>query len=284
MAHFAKMLLGATLALGLALPALADTAAPAPTAETVVATVNGTKITLGEMVAMRDQLPAQYKNVPNETLFKAILDQLIQQTLLQQSVAGKLSALEKLELANTERAFVANTVLQGIASAATSDEALKAAYDKQYANTTPGLEYHAAHILVPTEQEAKDIKAKLDAGGDFAALAKEDSKDGSASQGGDLGWFGLGMMVKQFEDAVVALKPGEVSAPVQTQFGWHIIKLIETRPAKKPTLDEVKQELSQTLQQDAVGAKLKTLTDAAKIERTDAGIDPNLLSDTTLVK
>ncbi|WP_241559910.1 peptidylprolyl isomerase [Solirhodobacter olei] len=306
MLKIAKLCLAGALALCMATPVMADSAtattsgstttaadaAPSTTnsktgatvtAKTVVATVNGQKITLGEMIALRDQLPPQYKQLDDAVLFKGILDQIIQQTMLEQSVAGKLSTRQQLQLANTKRAFVANLVLEGVTADATSEKALQAAYDKKFANFQPGLEYHAAHILVPTEKEAKDIKAQLDKGADFATLAKKDSKDGSAQNGGDLGWFGAGMMVKPFEDAVMKLKPGQISDPVQTQFGWHIIKLIATRPAKKPTLDDVRNDLAKQLQSEAVAAKIKTLTDGAKIEKTDSGIDPKLLSDESLI-
>ncbi|MDE3028402.1 MAG: peptidyl-prolyl cis-trans isomerase, partial [Paracoccaceae bacterium] len=117
----------------------------------------------------------------------------------------------------------------------------------------------------------------------FAALAKANSKDGSAANGGDLGWFGLGMMVKPFEDAVVKLKPGQISDPVQTQFGWPIIKLDETRPAKTPTIDQVKDELTKQIEQAAVTAKIDALTKDAKITRSDTGIDPKVLQDETLI-
>jgi peptidyl-prolyl cis-trans isomerase C len=302
MSKLTQLCLGAVFALGLASPVLADgttatvtdtTAAPAApamdangkpvTADTVVATVNGTKITVGEMIAMRGQLPAQYQQLPDDVLFKGILDQLIQQTTLEQSVEKTITKKDALGLANTKRAFLANVALTTVTAAAVTDAALQAAYDAKYASVDPGVEYHAAHILVPSEQEAKDIKAKLDAGGDFAQLAKDNSKDGSAQDGGDLGWFGVGMMVKPFEDAVVAMKPGQVSDPVQTQFGWHIIKLEETRPAKKPALADVKDDLSKQIEQDAVTAKIKALTDAAKIDRTDTGIDPSVLQNTALL-
>jgi peptidyl-prolyl cis-trans isomerase C len=279
MSKLTKLCLGAAVAFCLATPVLAAD----PTADTVVATVNGTNITLGNMIALRDQLPAQYKQLPDDVLFKGILDQLIQQTTLAQSLGDKLSKKDTLALENTRRAYLANEVLTGVTSAAVTPEALKAAYDAKYANAVPATEYHAAHILVPTEKEAKDIKAKLDAGGDFAALAKANSKDGSAANGGDLGWFGLGMMVKPFEDAVVKLKPGQISDPVQTQFGWHIIKLDETRPAKTPTLDEVKAELTKQIEQAAVTAKIDALSKDAKITRSDTGIDPKVLQDETLL-
>ena len=103
----------------------------------------------------------------------------------------------------------------------------------------PEEEIHARHILVATEAEAKEIKERLKKGEDFATVAKEKSKDPSA-EGGDLGFFGRGQMLKPFEDAAFALKDGEISDPVQTQFGWHIIKVEEKRTRPLPTFDQVK--------------------------------------------
>ena len=275
------------MSLSLAAPALADTtpAPKAPTADTVVATVNGTDITLGSMIALRDQLPAQYKQLPDDVLFNGILDQLIQQELLSQSVKGKLSKADQLALANSQRAFIASTVLNKVEKAALTDDALKQAYDAKYANFKPETEYHAAHILVKTEQEAKDLKAKIDGGADFAELAKKDSKDpGSAAHGGDLGWFGKGMMVKPFEDAVTTMKPGEVAGPIKTQFGWHLIKLEGTRPSTPPKLDDVRDDLSKEIGQKAVTDALAKLKDGAKITKDDKGIDPAVLKDQTLLQ
>lgn len=303
MPKLTKLCLGSVIALGLAMPAFAagansgasatvtdakpstvnsKTGTPV-TADTVLATVNGTQITVGDVIALAGQLPAQYKQLPPDTLFKGVLSQLVQQTLLQQSVEKSLTKKDQLELANNKRAFMANIALVAAVKDAVTPAALKAAYDAKYAKATPGTEYHAAHILVPTEKEALDLEAKLKAGADFATLAKENSKDGSAQQGGDLGWFGAGMMVKPFEDAVMKLKAGEISAPVKTQFGWHIIKLEGTRPAKLPTLEEVTPELTKQLEQDAVAAKIKTLSETAQITHSDAGVDPAIVMDTNLL-
>ncbi|MFC2967016.1 peptidylprolyl isomerase [Acidimangrovimonas pyrenivorans] len=290
MSKQAKFWLGVALSLSLAAPALADTAATttdakAPTADTVVATVNGTDITLGSMIALRDQLPAQYKQLPDDVLFKGILDQLVQQELLAQSAKGKLTKKDKIALANSERAFIASTMLNRVEKAAITEDALKKAYDAKYADFKPDTEYHAAHILVKTEKEAEDLKAKIDGGADFAKLAEADSKDpGSAKRGGDLGWFGKGMMVKPFEDAVTKMKPGEVVGPIKTQFGWHLIKLMDTRPTKPPKLDAVRGELSKKIGQEAVAAELAKLKDGAKITENDKGIDPAVLKDQTLLK
>ncbi len=274
----AVLLLGTALATGTVAPAMAE----GETADTVVATVNGTNITLGQVIALGQRLPQQYQSMPDDALFKGIVDQLVQQTALAQSLDGKLTKADEINLENNRTGYLASNVVQAAAAAAVTPEALQKAYDAKYATVTPGTEYHAAHILVADEAKAKDLKAQIDGGADFAELAKANSSDGSAASGGDLGWFGVGMMVKPFEDAVVKMQPGQVSDPVQTQFGWHIIKLEETRPAAVPTLDEVKAELSNELQNQAVEAKVKEITDAAKIEKVE-GIDPKLLRDQNLI-
>lgn len=281
MAKAMRFLAGAALVAGLALPVWAQ---DAPTADTVVATVNGTAITLGHMIVTRESLPEQYKTLPPETLFKGILDQLVQQTTLEQSMEGKLTKRDALQMENDKRGYVSSVALQAVVLGAVTDEALQAAYDARFAAATPQTEYSAAHILVDTEEKANELKAQLDGGADFAELAKANSTDtGSGAAGGDLGWFGLGMMVKPFEEAVVAAEIGKVTAPVKSDFGFHLILVKETRVAAQPTLDDLRDELAAELEQKAIEAHVATLTAAAKVEKPGEGIDPALLGDLTLL-
>lgn len=281
MATAKRILAGAVLAIGLALPALAE---DAPTADTVVATVNGTVITLGHMIAARESLPEQYKALPPDVLFKGILDQLVQQTVLEQAVEGKLTRAQNLQLENETRGYLSGIALQQAVEGAVTDEALQAAYDARFKDAAPQTEYHAAHILVDSEEKANELKAQLEGGASFADLAKANSTDpGSGANGGDLGWFGLGMMVKPFEEAVVAAPVGKVVGPVKTDFGWHLILVSETRVAAQPTLDDLREELASEIQQKAIEAKVGELTAAAKIEKPGEGLDPALLADTTLL-
>jgi peptidyl-prolyl cis-trans isomerase C len=275
----AALAVGALLALAPAPGLAADV-----TAETVVATVNGTVITLGNVIAMRESLPDQYQQLPDETLYTGILEQLIQQTALAEAAEPDLTRRDLINLENQSRAYKAGALLQDVVIGAVTDEAIQAAYDArvQGLSAAPLVEYNASHILVATEAEAADLRAQLDGGADFAELAAAHSSDGSAPGGGSLGWFGPGMMVKPFEDAVVALKPGEIGGPVQTQFGWHLIKLDETRNASVPSLDELRDELAGQIEQQSVEAFIKSKTDAATITRID-GIDPALLRDQTLL-
>jgi len=231
----------AALGLVLALPVAAQDA----DADTVVATVNGTEITVGHMIVARATLPDQYKQLPDDVLFRGILDQLIQQTALSASLTTEPPKRVELSLENERRSLLAGEVVETVLAEDVSEEALQAAYDEKYAAVDASEEYNASHILVETEEEAKAIKEQLDGGADFAEMAKEKSTGPSGPNGGALGWFGTGMMVPPFEAAVIAMKPGDISDPVKTQFGWHIVTLLETRKKEAPSLDEVREELMQ---------------------------------------
>ncbi|AVW92492.1 peptidylprolyl isomerase [Celeribacter baekdonensis] len=245
------------------------------TAQTVVATINGTQITVGHLIAARQSLPPQYQSLTDEQLYDGILNQIVQQEILKQS-AGEIGEALKYQIENEERVVIAGSMLEIIAKEAVNDASLKAAYDAKFAEFEPGREYHAAHILVETEDEAKALIADLDAGADFADLAREKSTGPSGPNGGDLGWFGLGMMVPEFEQVVVGMEEGTVSAPVQTQFGWHVIKLMETRLSEVPPLTDVQDELAAEIQDKAIQDKIATLESDGSVERVD-GIDPSVL-------
>jgi peptidyl-prolyl cis-trans isomerase C len=286
MAKAMRFLASAALMAGLALPVWT---APAfaqdtPTADTVVATVNGTAITLGHMIVAREALPEQYKALPADVLFKGIMDQLVQQTALEQSMEGKLTRRDMLHLDNEKRGYVSARALEAVVLGAVTDEALQAAYDARFKDAAPQTEYNAAHILVADEAKAKELLAQLEAGADFAELAKTNSTDtGSGAVGGDLGWFGLGMMVKPFEDAVVAAEIGKVAGPVQSDFGFHLILVKETRIAAQPTVDDIRDELAAEIEQKAIEAHVTEVTAAAKVEKPGEGIDPALLGDLGLL-
>ena len=280
MAKAMRFMAGMALSIALAAPALAQD----PTADTVIATVNGTNITLGNMIVARESLPEQYKTLPADVLFKGILDQLVQQTVLEQSMGDKLTKKDTLQLENDRRSYLSNAALKPVVEAAVTDAALQKAYDEKFKDAKPATEYHAAHILVDSEAKANELKAELAKGAKFADLAKANSTDtGSGAQGGDLGWFGLGAMVKPFEDAVVAAKVGEVTGPIKSDFGWHLILVSETRIAAKPTLDQMRDELAQGIEQKVVEDHIKALTEAAKIEKPGEGVDPKFLGDVTLL-
>tara|TARA_R110002094_G_scaffold205909_4_gene176641 strand:+ start:605 stop:1453 length:849 start_codon:yes stop_codon:yes gene_type:complete len=251
-----------------------------PGLDTVVATVNGTDITLGHMIIARATLPEQYQSLPDEVLFTGILDQLVQQSALADSFEGDLPPRVTLSLDNEARSLKAGEVIEGVMSAPVSQEALQATYDAQYTNAEPESEYNASHILVETLEEAKAIKMDLDGGADFATMAREKSTGPSGPGGGSLGWFGLGMMVPTFEQAVVTMDIGDVSDPVETQFGWHIIKLNETRTTEAPDLESVREELELQIRQTAAQDTIEKITAEADVDRTpSADLDPALIKN-----
>ncbi|RVV97874.1 peptidylprolyl isomerase [Mesobaculum littorinae] len=259
----------------------AQTPASDVTADTVVATVNGTDITVGHMVVLGERLPEQYQSLPDEVLYDGILEQLIQQTALG-AQAGDPTERTELVLENERRALVAQQVIEEAARTAVTEEAVQAAYEEAFADAEPQTEWNASHILVESEEEAQAIIEELDGGADFATLAEERSTGPSGPSGGELGWFGPGMMVAPFEEAVQALETGEISDPVETQFGWHVLKLNETRQKDAPPLEEVRGEIEQQVQQAAVEALIAEATANVDVTEGDTQIDPAVIRDSSL--
>lgn len=280
--HLAAFAIALNLSASLSSTAMAE---DAPTASTVVATVDGTEITLGHMILTRQALPPEYNQLPADLLFKGILDQLVQQTALASSYDGDAPRRVVLAMENNERSMIAAEEVGRVLQTAVTEAAIEEAYKATYDSADQESEFKAAHILVETEDEAKALVEELNGGADFAALAKEKSTGPSGPNGGALGWFGKGMMVPEFENAVLAMEPGAISAPVKTQFGWHVIKLEETRIKQAPPLDQVRDELRVKLEQDAVKAHIDALVEKATVNTSGSeGIDPALLSNTQLLE
>ncbi|MVO16562.1 peptidylprolyl isomerase [Parasedimentitalea huanghaiensis] len=279
---------GITFLSGVAMSALLMLPVPAtaaPHANTVVAVVNGEEITIGHMILSRATLPAQYQQLPADVLYNAILDQLIQQTALKQALHGEVPHYIELSLENESRSLLAAEVIETVMRKATTEEDLLAAYEAEYSDGDGGDEFNASHILVETEEEAQIVKLELDAGANFATLAQEKSTGPSGPSGGELGWFGKGRMVPEFEEAVLKLKSGEVSDPIQTQFGWHVIILNERRKTSAPEFEAVREELATKLQNEAVEARVNELTTSAEIERPEVeDLDPAILQNLDLVR
>jgi peptidyl-prolyl cis-trans isomerase C len=244
---------------------------------TVVATVNGTKLTLAHMLDIKRQLPQQYKNLEDSVLFNGIIEQLIQQQLLASSVETPPSWLPTA-MENQERNLLSTIVIDDIRAGALSETALQSAYDAKFPAGGGEEEYQASHILLETEDKARELLKLLDAGADFATLAQEHSTGPSGPRGGDLGWFGKGQMVPDFENAVLSMTPGTYAGPVQTQFGYHLILLTDRRVMARPSLEEVRGELEVELQNAAVETHLRALMDGADVTLSSDGIDPSVLS------
>ncbi|MBB5514025.1 peptidyl-prolyl cis-trans isomerase C [Rubricella aquisinus] len=288
MTHLAKAFGAVCLPMLTALPLYAqtttetpaETPVQAPSLATVLATVNGTDITLGHVVSLRGSLPEQYRQFPAEVLYPGLIDQLIDQTLLaNKAEADGLAALPGVTqtLENERRGLLANLGLEALLDAAVTDEALQAAYEEAISGMEQTEEFNASHILVETEEEANALVTRLENGADFAALAREASIGPSGPNGGNLGWFGPGQMVPTFDATVQALTVGEISAPVETQFGWHVVILNDQRLAPLPTLAELSGQLGDQLRQQTVRNEIESLRDAAEITETALDVDPSIL-------
>ena len=256
----------------------------AVSAETVLARVNGEAITLGHMLLVRESLPNEYKSLPDRQLFDGILEQLVQQTILSQKSPSPDSLQIRLTLENDRRLMRAARMIEQWSEQPISEGAIQDAYEAAYSGVDQGLEYKAAHILVETETAALELIDKVNAGEEFAALARDFSTGPSGPRGGDLGWFGKGMMVPPFEQAVIELEVGEVSKPVKTDFGWHVILLNETRAVESPALEDVREMIVEDLRRAAVEAEMAVLRSQADIELIeDPQIDPGAVKNFELL-
>ncbi len=244
--------------------------APAAFAADTVATVNGKQIKQSVYEYIAKDAAARGQKVDAQVK-EAITNKLIDSEIVYQE-AQKLGLDKQPDYIAREelsrRELLTSTFLQDfVKKNPISDADTKAAYE-QYKKAYGDKEYSARHILVKTEAEAKEVIAQLGKGGDFAKIAKEKSMDpGSKEKGGDLGWFSPATMVKPFSDAVAGLQKGTVSpTPTQTQFGWHVIKLVDTRPSQPLAYDKVKEGLQKNLQQRNLEKMMGELRTKAKIE------------------
>ncbi len=274
----------AILTAALAVPALADDGV---SADTVVATVGDVEITIGHVLVARDELPEQFRQLPPETLFQPIVTQLVEQTALMMTGADDIATRDRLRAEHQRRSIISNAVLDQATRGAVTEDSIAAAYDSFVAEfeavEDPMTEFNASHIIVGTEEEALALRAELDEGADFAELAREHSTDGAAQGGGDLGWFGPGMMIAEFEQAVAAMEVGAIDGPLETQFGWHLIQLNDTRIATAPALEDVREQIIQEIRREVAEAAVADALDAVEVSRSDDAIDPSVLLDPGLL-
>jgi peptidyl-prolyl cis-trans isomerase C len=264
---------------GLCVAALTFMVAPEPAHAddaSVVATVNGTPVTEAEIALAEQQLGQQFARLSSDQKRAAALTALIEIKLMAKKAVD--DGLDKTEDFKRQMAFLRERALhsaevEAIVSNAVTDKDVRAQYDKQIADQPPETEIHARHILVKTEKEARDIIKQLDDGADFEKLAVEHSTGPSGPKGGDLGFFGKGQMVPSFEKAAFALDAGQYTKePVQTQFGWHVIKVEEKRAKQPPAFDDVKDQIRNTLMREKYVAAVTEMRDAATIDITDPEI------------
>lgn len=263
----------------------AAAAAPAPVSpDAVVATVGGEPITEAELGFAAEDLAQELQQMPPEQRKAFLVRVLIDMKVMAKAgaeagmadtplFAQRLTYLKERAL---RRAYFADAIATTI-----TEDSVRAAYDKFVADFVPQPEIRASHILVATEEEAKAIKAQLDGGADFVALAKEKSIDPGAANGGDLGFFGKGQMVAPFEAAAFALTDvGQVSDPVQSQFGWHVIRLEEKRESSPPAFEAVAAQLQQQLLMTTFDSAVAKLMEGVAIDIPDPALSAAVAAQT----
>src|SRR6201996_5316486 len=267
----------AVAALALGVGAALTFVAPASADPKVLAKVDGQPITDEDVAdAMTDIGPGLPQKLEGPARQKYVLDYLIDLKLAaKKAEADKLTSTPEFDrkLAYYRDKLAMEELLSSVGKAATTEEAERKAYDEAAKAEPPQQEIHARHILLPTEDEAKKALARVKGGEDFAKVATELSKD-PAGDGGDLGWFTKDRMVPEFADAAFKLQPGQVSEPVKSQFGWHIIKVEERRMKTFPPFDQVKDQAARYVAQKAQSDLIASLHNAAKIELFDANGKP----------
>jgi peptidyl-prolyl cis-trans isomerase C len=260
-----------TLLLIAAFIGLVSLPAAAADTDSVVARVNGVDIKQSDLDFAAAEVGPRIASLPETDRRRVLLQYVIENELM--AGAGQKDSLDKAasfpgRVAYHQRRALRDAFFASKITDAVTEADAKKIFDEKIAEVKPEQEIHVRHILVATEAEAKEVAERLKKGEDFIALAKEKSKD-SGAEGGDLGFFTRGQMLKPFEDAAFALEVGQISEPVQTQFGWHIIKVEEKRDQALPTFEQVKDAIVSQLVQQKAQQVVTGLRDGAQIEIVD---------------
>jgi len=263
----------AAAAIGTALALAGPAAAQSP----VVAKVNGKTITEADLKHADAEIGGDLGNLPDGTKRRVLVEYLIEHSLLADAAESQklaTGAAYDERMAYWRRRALRDTFFDTKVRDSVSEADAKKFYDAQVAQMKPQDEVHARHILVESKDKAVEIFEKIAHGAQFAEMAKEFSKDpGSKDQGGDLGFFARGQMVPQFEEAAFKLKAGDVSQPIETQFGWHLIRVDERRERKPPEFDQVKERILMSMVQRKAQDVVNDLRTKAKLEYLDAEIN-----------
>jgi peptidyl-prolyl cis-trans isomerase C len=244
--------------------------------DTVVATVNGQPITESDLRFAENELGGEIANLPPEVKRRALAEYLIDNELFAKAAEeAKIAATPEYEqqMRYLKRRVLRELYFDKTLKGKIGEDEAKKIYTDKIAQLKPEEEIEARHILVDSEDKAKELHAKIVAGADFAQLAKENSTDtGSKDQGGVLGYFGHGQMVPEFEAAAFKLEKGQVSEPVHTNFGWHIIKVDDRRKKEPPSFAAVKDTILNSLVVRKAQDTATELRSKAQVEYVDAGI------------
>lgn len=244
----------------------------------VVAIVDGTNVTRADIDRYIQSMPNNVRQIPPQALYPMALEQVISARLVQNradqaSLANDPEVLQQLD--EVRQQIIRNVYIQRTVDAQISDDKLKSAYNDYVKAQGDVEERHARHILVDSEEKAKELIAKLDDGAEFSVLAKENSIGPTAPKGGDLGWFAKGDMVPEFDVAAFSLKKGAYSQkPVKTQFGWHVIQIEDARKRPAPSFEEVKPMLQAQLRREVLEGLLGKWREVADIQTFDMNGNP----------
>lgn len=256
----------------------APAAVKAQDSDPILARVNGVEIHQSDLALAEDEVGASMpQQMAPEQKREYLITYLTDVVILAQAADKQKLAVRddvKRHLAFEHNKVMMEALLQDAGKAALTDDAMHKVYDEAVKQMPPEEEVHARHILVPTEAEAKEVEDELKKGADFATLAKEKSKDPGAADGGDLGYFTKDQMVPEFSAAAFKLDKGQISDPVHTQFGWHIIKVEDKRIKPTPTFDQVKAQIENYVAHRAQAQLVDNLRKTATIERLDKPAAP----------
>ena len=271
-----RVLLAAAIVAAVSAGAFLHVASAEEKTDTVVAKVNGQAITEADMRYAENELGGELANLPPEVKRRALAEYLIDNTLFADAAEGaKLSATPEYEqqMGYLKRRVLRELYFNKTLKDTIKEDEAKKIYSERVAQLKPEEEIAASHILVDSEDKAKELRAKIAAGADFAQVAKENSTDtGSKDQGGVLGYFGHGQMVPEFEAAAFKLEKGQISEPVHTSFGWHIIKVDDRRKKEPPSYEAVKETIMNSLVVRKAQDAATEMRGKAQIEYVDAGI------------
>ena len=252
-------------------------------ADTPFIEVNGKIVKFGSAIIAFSKLQQSKVNFDSKTIFSQIVQQLVNEELLSQNI-DKENKLTLLALEHEKRSAKAAQMVSKILKNFPTDELINSAYKNIINEFKGSLEYNASHILVKDENQAKTIRKGINGDKNFEDLAKEYSIGPTGKDGGNLNWFDLSSMVPEFSTALMVLSEGDVSQPVQTKFGWHLIKLNKTREKKIPELKEIKTQLVQNLRQKKINDYLSSLTKNSEINFLGKNIDPNEIINMQLLE
>jgi len=248
----------------------------AQTADTVVAELNGEPITFGEVAAFQQTIP-NAAGMETSQILPRLIEFYVDQQLIKQAAAGRglendpqvVEQLARLKDQMIQQAYLRDEIADRV-----TEDKIRAAYDERVKDMEQETEIRARHILVKTQDEAEAIRREISDGANFEDVAREKSTGPSGPQGGDLGYFVAGTMVPEFSEAAFAMEPGDVSDPVQTDFGWHVIKVEDRRMKPLPTYEELLPQIRDELSNQAVDLIMTELRGRATITIAPTAAEP----------